>query len=63
VATSYEIPGLVAQGRSVTETLEIAQSVAKKLQEAQAELKLQQITIKNTQTIEDPGRRHIKSDS
>lgn len=36
LATSDEIPGLVAQGRTVTETLEIARDVAKKLLEAQA---------------------------
>jgi predicted RNase H-like HicB family nuclease len=37
LATSDAIPGLVAQGRTVTETLEIARDVAKKLVEAQAE--------------------------
>lgn len=37
LATSDEIPGLVAQGRTVTETLEIARDVAKKLLEAQSE--------------------------
>jgi predicted RNase H-like HicB family nuclease len=37
LATSDDIPGLVAQGRTVTETLEIARDVAKKLLEAQAE--------------------------
>lgn len=37
LATSEDIPGLVAQGRTVTETLEIARDVAKKLLEAQAE--------------------------
>jgi len=37
LATSDEIPGLVAQGRTVTETLEIARDVAKKLLEAQTE--------------------------
>ena len=36
-ATSQEIPGLVAQGRTVTETLEIARDVAKKLLEARRE--------------------------
>ena len=34
LATSNELPGLVAQGRTVTETLEIARDVAKKLCEA-----------------------------
>lgn len=37
LATSDDVPGLVAQGRTVTETLEIARDVAKKLLEAQAE--------------------------
>lgn len=37
LATSDDIPGLVAQGRTVTETLEIARDVARKLLEAQAE--------------------------
>ena len=35
LATSDEVQGLVAQGRTVTETLEIARDVAKKLLEAQ----------------------------
>ncbi len=30
LATSEDVPGLVAQGRTVTETLEIARDVAKK---------------------------------
>ncbi|MEL7071500.1 MAG: DUF1902 domain-containing protein [Cyanobacteria bacterium J06581_3] len=37
LATSNDIPGLVAQGRTVTETLEIARDVAEKLLESQAE--------------------------
>ena len=37
LATSDDIPGLVAQGRTITETLEIARDVAKKLLEAQME--------------------------
>lgn len=37
LATSDDIPGLVAQGRTITETMEIARDVAKKLLEAQAE--------------------------
>lgn len=37
LATSEDIPGLVAQGRSITETLEIARDAAKKLLEAKAE--------------------------
>lgn len=37
LATSEELPGLVAQGRTVTETLEIAQDVARKLVESYRE--------------------------
>lgn len=37
LATSDDVPGLVAQGRTVTETLEIARDVARKLLEAKAE--------------------------
>jgi predicted RNase H-like HicB family nuclease len=36
LATSEQIQGLVAQGRTVSETLEIARDVARKLLEAQA---------------------------
>ena len=38
LATTEEIPGLIAQGRTVMETLEIARDVAKKLIEARSEL-------------------------
>ena len=37
LATSDELPGLVAQGRTVAETLDIARDVARKLIEAQRE--------------------------
>ena len=37
LATSDSIQGLIAQGRTVTETLEIARDVAKKLLEAQSD--------------------------
>ena len=37
LATSDELPGLVAQGRTVAETLEIAQDVARKLVESYIE--------------------------
>ncbi len=37
LATSDDIPGLVAQGRTVAETLEIARDVGTKLLEAQSE--------------------------
>ena len=35
LATSNDVQGLVAQGRTINETLEIARDVAKKLLEAQ----------------------------
>ncbi|MFU8831922.1 MAG: type II toxin-antitoxin system HicB family antitoxin [Wenzhouxiangella sp.] len=37
LATSEEMPGLVAQGRTIQETLEIARDVSKKLIEARME--------------------------
>ena len=37
LAPSDDVPGLVAQGRTVTEALEIARDVARKLLEARAE--------------------------
>lgn len=37
LATSEDVPGLVAQGRTVTEALEIARDVARKLLEARME--------------------------
>ncbi len=37
LATSDDIQGLVAQGRTITETLEIARDVAKKLLESQSQ--------------------------
>ena len=37
LATSDDLPGLMAQGRTVSETLEIAQDVAKKLIESYIE--------------------------
>lgn len=41
LATSSDIPGLVAQGRTVTEVLEIARDVARKLMEAKVDLNSQ----------------------
>ena len=35
LGTSDDVPGLVAQGRTITETLEIARDVARKMIEAQ----------------------------
>jgi predicted RNase H-like HicB family nuclease len=37
LATSDDLPGLLAQGRTMAETLEIAQDVAKKLVESYVE--------------------------
>ena len=37
LATSEDLPGLVAQGRTVAETLEIAQDVARRLVESYLE--------------------------
>lgn len=37
LATSESVQGLVAQGRTISETIEIARDVAKKLLEAQEE--------------------------
>lgn len=37
LATSDDVQGLIAQGRTIQETIEIAQDVAKKLLEAQME--------------------------
>jgi predicted RNase H-like HicB family nuclease len=37
LATSDDVPGLIAQGRTITETLAIARDVAEKLLEAQGE--------------------------
>lgn len=37
LATSSEVQGLVAQGRTIAETLEIARDVARRLIEARAE--------------------------
>ena len=44
LATSDQIQGLVAQGRTISETIEIARDVAKKLIEAQNE---ENIELKN----------------
>jgi len=45
LATSDDIPGLVAQGRTIVETLEITRDVAKKLLEAQHENSEIELTI------------------
>jgi predicted RNase H-like HicB family nuclease len=40
LATSEDVQGLVAQGRTISETLEIARDVARKLIEAQTDIDL-----------------------
>ena len=52
LATSEDIPGLVAQGRTITETVEIARDVAKKLLEAQNE-RHSQIKLTTVQDVFD----------
>jgi len=44
LATSDSIQGLIAQGRTISETLEIARDVAKKLIEAQEEEDIQKLS-------------------
>lgn len=43
LATSDEIQGLVAQGRTVSETIDIARDVARKLIESQENLNLPEV--------------------
>ncbi|MCZ0943207.1 MAG: type II toxin-antitoxin system HicB family antitoxin [Gammaproteobacteria bacterium] len=52
LATSDDIQGLIAQGRTISETLEIARDVARKLLEAQAEFK-RPSRLKPTQDVFD----------
>ncbi len=40
LATSEDVQGLVAQGRTIAETVEIARDVARKLLEAQGDIRL-----------------------
>ncbi len=47
LATSEDIQGLVAQGRTVTETMEIARDICKKLIESQ------NISTKNIEILKD----------
>lgn len=46
LATSEQIQGLVAQGRTITETLEIARDVARKLLEAKTEREQKKMVTK-----------------
>lgn len=54
LATSDEIPGLVAQGRTITETLEIARDVAKKLMAAREERRQQTNLTSTADTFDYP---------
>ena len=54
LATCESIPGLVAQGRTVTETLEIARDVAKKLHEARLERGEPEVAVPLAQSFELP---------
>ena len=44
LATSEDVQGLVAQGRTIAETVEIARDVARKLLEAQEHIQLPQVS-------------------
>jgi len=44
LATSDDVQGLVAQGRTIAETVEIARDVARKLLEAQQDIQLPQVS-------------------
>ena len=43
LATSESLQGLIAQGRTISETLEIARDVAKKLIEAQEDIEINKL--------------------
>jgi len=45
LATSDAVQGLIAQGRTVAETLEIARDVAKKLLEAQEDEQINNLSV------------------
>ena len=53
LATSDEIQGLVAQGRTVAEVIEIARDVAKKLIESQTEEKSSSANKIGVQTLSE----------
>lgn len=50
LATSSSVPGLIAQGKTIAETLEIARDVARKLLELQA---IEVHALKNTADVFD----------
>ncbi len=61
LATSADISGLIAQGRTITETLEIAHDVAKMLHEAQAEhhLDTERVRLNPEQFFEVSHVEHV----
>lgn len=44
LATSDDVQGLVAQGRTIAETIEIARDVARRLLEAQEDIQLPEVS-------------------
>lgn len=44
LATSDDVQGLVAQGRTIAETVEIARDIARKLLEAQEDIRLPHVS-------------------
>lgn len=54
LATSKDIQGLVAQGRTINETLEIARDVAKKLFELQGEDSLSDESFSFSESFDYP---------
>ena len=56
LATSADLQGLIAQGRTIAETLEIAQDVARKLIESYVEHG-DPLPLKIAQAVREPRRR------
>ena len=56
LATSEDLQGLIAQGRTIAETLEIAQDVARKLIESYVEHG-DPLPLKIAQAVREPPRR------
>lgn len=54
LATSNEVQGLIAQGRTIQETIEIAQDVAKRLIEAQETHHAEQMLPEATESFDYP---------
>lgn len=54
LATSDEVQGLIAQGRTIQETIEIAQDVAKRLIEAQETRHLERLLPQAAESFDFP---------